>query len=183
MQVVEPITPDFTLEVVRDPTGCNTASGLRNRRPAPRGLGLPPSAAGGQSSLCDVVAIRCHAVHRQDRHALGRRSGHRPSGEHEHDGRRARAHTADAGAIGRAHASGSHKATFPGGAGPYPGFRAAAVCRAVILQPGGPLDEANGPSGLGPRAMAAGADGVLGNNTTRYVFPMEGKWHFLPKGK
>jgi hypothetical protein len=40
----------------------------------------------------------------------------------------------------------------------------------------GPLDEAGGPSGLGPRAMEKGADGALGNNTSRYVFPMEDKW-------
>jgi len=43
----------------------------------------------------------------------------------------------------------------------------------------GRLDEADGPPGLGPMAMARGSDGVLGNNTTRYVFPMGDAWHRL----
>ena len=46
----------------------------------------------------------------------------------------------------------------------------------------GELDEPGGPSGLGPRAMAAGNDGVLGNNTTRFVIPMEDAWADLPEG-
>ncbi len=47
---------------------------------------------------------------------------------------------------------------------------------------GGALDEAGGPSGLGPQNMANGRDGVLGNNTSNYVFPMEDKWSQLPAG-
>lgn len=47
---------------------------------------------------------------------------------------------------------------------------------------GGSLNEENGPSGIGPRAMANGSDGVLGNNITRFVFPMEDKWADLPQG-
>ncbi|MGA0934187.1 MAG: hypothetical protein ACO3R5_03500 [Pseudohongiellaceae bacterium] len=47
---------------------------------------------------------------------------------------------------------------------------------------GGTLVEENGPSGIGPQAMANGSDGVLGNNTTRFVFPMEDKWADLPEG-
>jgi hypothetical protein len=47
---------------------------------------------------------------------------------------------------------------------------------------GGTLDEPDGPSGLGPVAMAEGQDGVLGNNTTRFVIPMEDKWADLPAG-
>src|SRR5690606_14456954 len=47
----------------------------------------------------------------------------------------------------------------------------------------GRLDEPGGPSGLGPRAMERGEDGVLGNNTTRFVIPMENKWADLPEGR
>jgi hypothetical protein len=46
----------------------------------------------------------------------------------------------------------------------------------------GALNEAGGPSGLGPQGLAAGRDGVLGNNTTRFVIPMEDKWANLPVG-
>ncbi len=47
----------------------------------------------------------------------------------------------------------------------------------------GALNEPGGPSGLGPQAMAQGSDGVLGNNTTRFVIPMENKWADLPEGR
>ena len=46
----------------------------------------------------------------------------------------------------------------------------------------GALNEPGGPSGLGPQAMATGSDGVLGNNTTRFVIPMENKWANLSEG-
>jgi hypothetical protein len=36
----------------------------------------------------------------------------------------------------------------------------------------GSLVEPGGPPAFGPRSLAAGEAGVLGNNTTRYVFPM-----------
>jgi len=44
----------------------------------------------------------------------------------------------------------------------------------------GSLMEEGGPSGFGPRNMATGRDGVLGNNITNFVFPMEERWHDLP---
>ncbi len=45
----------------------------------------------------------------------------------------------------------------------------------------GSLVEPDGPPAFGPRNLAAGEAGVLGNNTTRYVFPMAGKWTTLPR--
>lgn len=44
----------------------------------------------------------------------------------------------------------------------------------------GALFEDGGPSGLGPQGMANGNDGLLGNNTSNFVFPMEDKWKELP---
>jgi len=41
---------------------------------------------------------------------------------------------------------------------------------------GGSLVEADGPAGFGPRNLAAGQKGVLGNNTTRWVFPVGDAW-------
>ncbi|HEY0963009.1 MAG TPA: hypothetical protein VGE69_11700 [Pseudomonadales bacterium] len=46
----------------------------------------------------------------------------------------------------------------------------------------GALREDGGPSGLGPQAMALGNDGLLGNNTSNFVFPMEDRWKDLPEG-
>jgi hypothetical protein len=45
----------------------------------------------------------------------------------------------------------------------------------------GSLVESDGPPAFGPRNLAAGDAGVLGNNTTRYVFPLNGKWLKLPR--
>jgi hypothetical protein len=43
----------------------------------------------------------------------------------------------------------------------------------------GQLDEPGGPPALGPMAMAQGADSKLGNNITNYVFPMGEVWSDL----
>jgi hypothetical protein len=51
----------------------------------------------------------------------------------------------------------------------------------VASTAGGSLVEPDGPPAFGPRNVAAGDAGVLGNNTTRYVFPMGGKWTRLPR--
>ena len=45
----------------------------------------------------------------------------------------------------------------------------------------GDLMEADGPPGLGVRNLAAGREGLLGNNITNYVVPLGGKWQQLPK--
>jgi hypothetical protein len=46
----------------------------------------------------------------------------------------------------------------------------------------GRLDEPAGPPALGPEAMERGEDGVLGNNTTRYVFPLGEVWQAASGG-
>mgnify|MGYP001172876560 FL=1 len=44
----------------------------------------------------------------------------------------------------------------------------------------GDLDEPNGPPGLGVLNVAAGREGLLGNNTTNFVIPMGEAWKDLP---
>ncbi|HET9863915.1 MAG TPA: hypothetical protein VFP37_10765 [Steroidobacteraceae bacterium] len=46
----------------------------------------------------------------------------------------------------------------------------------------GDLMEEGGPPGLGPRNLAAGREGLLGNNITHWVIPLGGKWKQLPQG-
>lgn len=46
----------------------------------------------------------------------------------------------------------------------------------------GALDEPAGPPALGPKAMAEGADSLLGNNTSNYIIPMGDVWKNLPRG-
>jgi hypothetical protein len=45
----------------------------------------------------------------------------------------------------------------------------------------GDLMEADGPPGLGVRNVAAGRDGLLGNNITNFVIPFADRWKQLPK--
>jgi hypothetical protein len=45
----------------------------------------------------------------------------------------------------------------------------------------GDLVEPNGPPALGPRALADGRTSVLGNNVTNYVFPMGDAWRDIPR--
>ncbi|HJR68606.1 MAG TPA: hypothetical protein VKA43_01055, partial [Gammaproteobacteria bacterium] len=40
----------------------------------------------------------------------------------------------------------------------------------------GDLTAPGGPPGFGPRNLAAAPEGVLGNNTTRFVFPLDTAW-------
>lgn len=47
----------------------------------------------------------------------------------------------------------------------------------------GMLYEVNGPSSFGPQSMQVGRDGLLGNNITNFIFPMENKWTNLQAGK
>jgi hypothetical protein len=45
----------------------------------------------------------------------------------------------------------------------------------------GSLIEPNGPPAFGPYNLARGREGVLGNNTSNYVFPMGDVWKSLPR--
>jgi hypothetical protein len=51
----------------------------------------------------------------------------------------------------------------------------------VARRDAGSLVEPDGPPAFGPRNLAADDAGVLGNNTTRYVFPLGGKWTHLSR--
>jgi hypothetical protein len=46
----------------------------------------------------------------------------------------------------------------------------------------GSLQEEGGPPSFGPIGLARGNDGLLGNNISNFVFPMEDKWKDLPEG-
>ncbi len=47
----------------------------------------------------------------------------------------------------------------------------------------GDLMEANGPPGLGVRNLAAGREGLLGNNITNFVIPLGDQWKRLPQSQ
>jgi hypothetical protein len=53
----------------------------------------------------------------------------------------------------------------------------------VTTHQAGSLIEADGPPAFGPMNLAKGEEGVLGNNTTRYVFPMGDAWKVAKPGE
>src|SRR5688572_21317561 len=175
------LDPEFTIEVVRDPSGCNTDGtyGLASanpsisvfRRPRPvantkytthQGFGVGPFIA--KSGLPTVTDP-----------ATGRPTSMNLMAD-------ARVPTL---AVQAADAAKTHlQAAAP--------LTAAQIARLVDFEnqvfvaqvtstAAGSLVEPGGPPAFGPRQLAAGAAGVLGNNTTRYVFPMDGKWTRLPR--
>jgi hypothetical protein len=77
------IDPEFTIEVVRDPTHCNTDPRYGLSSSNPTISVVPATAHGGQSEVRDCGRVRRRTVHRQERAAGGARSGNGCAGQHE----------------------------------------------------------------------------------------------------
>jgi hypothetical protein len=175
------VDPEFTLEVVRDPTGCNTDSkyGLTSatptvsvyRRPRPVANLKYVTAAGfgvGPFSLKDSQpAMRDPAT--------GKLVNMNMMAD-------AREPTLATQAVSAALTHLEMRAPPP----------AAVVERLLSFEKqiyaaqswdegAGDLTEPGGPPALGPAALAAGRTSVLGNNTTAYVFPIGDVWRSLPR--
>lgn len=171
-----PVTPEFTLEVVRDPTGCNShpvygVNGERGevsvyRRPRPAAnLRYVVSSRFGVSPFIGKTGMLA---------ALDPDTG-RPLNMNMMADARDVTLKAQAQSAARVHLQVAKPLT-PAQLAQIEAFELQLHAAQAWDNEAGALDEPGGPSGLGPRAMAAGADGVLGNNTTRFVFPMEDKW-------
>jgi hypothetical protein len=176
------IEPEFTLEVVRDPTGCNTdpvygIDGERHevsvyRRPRPAAnLRYVTSSRFGVSPFIGKTGMLA---------AIDPETGRPVNMNMMADAREPTLKTqAQSAAHGHLEVT---RALTPGQLEQIRLFELQLYAAQARSLGAGDLDEPGGPSGLGPRAMADGSDGVLGNNTTRYVFPMEDKWAELPEG-
>jgi hypothetical protein len=178
----KPLTPEFTLEVVRDPTECNThpeygVEGTRGevsvyRRPRPAAnlryvassrFGVTPFI--GKTGMLAAVDPETGRPLNMNMMADARESTLKQQAQAA-----AHAHLQIGRALTRAELD------------RVQAFELQLYAAQSWSSQGGALNEPGGPSGLGPQAMAAGSDGVLGNNTTRFVFPMEDKWAQLPAG-
>jgi hypothetical protein len=176
------VTPEFTLEVVRDPTGCNTdpvygIDGERGevsvyRRPRPAAnLRYVTSTGFGVSPFIGKTGMLA---------AVDPDTGEPVNMNMMAD---AREPTLKTQAQSAAHAH--MEVVAPLTAEQLErirDFELQLYAAQAFSDGAGALDDPDGPSGLGPRAMATGNDGVLGNNTTRFVIPMEEKWFDLPAG-
>ena len=175
------IDPEFTIEVVRDPSGCNTdrVYGLSSatpsisvfRRPRPvantkytahQGFGVSPFIAkSGMPTAVDPVTRR-------------------PTSMNLMSDARAPTLAVQADDAGRTHLQMQDGLT-PAQVARIVEFEGQVYVAQVSSSGAGSLIGPDGPPAFGPRKLAAGDAGVLGNNTTRYVFPMDGKWKQLPR--
>ena len=155
--------------------GLQHAPRLRPAVAAADRVRVPPAAPRREHEVPDAQQLRRRPVHRQERLAGRARSRHGLADEHEHDGRRA---GDDAeGASRRCGAHAPRAAARPRAATPCkassPSRRRSTPRRRATRRP---AISTGGPPGFGPRNLAAAPAGVLGNNTTRYVFPLGDAW-------
>lgn len=178
----QPITPEFTIEVVRDPTKCNSGpeygiNGTRKeisvyRRPRPAvNLRYVASSRFGSSAFIGKTGMLA---------AVDPETGKPVNMNMMADARESTLKT-QAQSAGRTHLQMSQPLTAAQ-LEQIQSFELQLYGAQSWSTLGGSLNEADGPSGIGPQAMANGNDGVLGNNTTRFVIPMEDKWANLPVG-
>jgi hypothetical protein len=176
------ITPEFTVEVVRDPTGCNTdpVYGIEGERGEVSVYRRPRAAANLRYVASSGFGVSPFIGKTGALAAIDPDTGRPVNMNMMAD---ARESTLKTQAQSAAH--GHLEVAQPLSAGQLDKIREFELqlyAAQVFSDGAGALDEPDGPSGLGPRAMATGADGVLGNNTTRFVIPMEEKWSELPDG-
>jgi hypothetical protein len=174
--------PDFSVEVVRDPTGCNTDAvyGLAGekqeisvyRRPRPAiNLRYVASAGFGVTPFIGKTGMLA---------SVDPETGLPVNMNMMADAREATLKTqAQSAALGHLQ---MQQPLTPEQLTQIRDFELQLFGAQRISHGAGALDEAGGPSGLGPVALQNGRDGLLGNNTSNYVFPMEDKWAALPAG-
>jgi hypothetical protein len=179
----KPIDPEITVEVVRDPTGCNThpVYGLQSLDPTISVYRRPRPAANTKYTTHENFGVLPFIGKNGLPTSRDPDTGHATSMNLMADARAPslRAQAADA-AAGHLEARGPlTKEQLDG----IVAFESQVYVAQAADRRAGNLVEPEGPSGFGPQAMLKGEAGVLGNNTTRWVFPMEDKWKSLPRGE
>jgi hypothetical protein len=176
------IEPEFTIEVVRDPTACNLDSvhGLRSANPSISVFRRPRPVANTKYTTHQNFGVGPFVTKNGTPTAIDPETGRPTSMNLMSD---ARAPTL---AMQARDAAKQHLQM----AGPLTSAQLARIVEfeqqvyaaQVVSTTAGSLVEPDGPPALGPRNLAAGDAGVLGNNTTRYIFPLAGKWKPGPTG-
>ena len=175
------VTPEFTIEVVRDPTGCNTSPvyGVNSPSPAISVYRRPRPVA----NLKYVTA---------DGFGVGRFIGKngQPTERDPETGKLVQMNMmADARELSlktqaRSAASGHLQLKNPLSAAQIEqiiAFESQVYAAQTYHNDAGELTEPAGPPALGPAALAQGRIGVLGNNTSNFVFPIGDVWKILPR--
>ncbi|MEO8255886.1 MAG: hypothetical protein ABI868_00935 [Acidobacteriota bacterium] len=175
------IDPEFTIEVVRDPSGCNTDPryGLQSASPSISVFRRPRAVANTKYTTHQNFGIGPFIGKNGMPTATDPLTGKPTSMNLMSDARAATlAVQAEDAAEKHLQITGTLSAAQ---IARITGFEAQVYVAQVASPGAGSLVEPDGPPAFGPRNLAAADAGVLGNNTTRYVFPMGGKWVQLPR--
>ncbi len=175
------VEPEFTLEVVRDPTGCNTHPeyGLKSATPTVSVYRRPRPAANLKYVTAAEFGVGPFSIKDAQPSARDPATGKLVNMNMMADAREPTL-TTQATSAALTHLEVPKPPT------------AAVLERIVSFESqiyaaeswhagAGDLTEPGGPPALGPAALAAGRTSVLGNNTTAYVFPIGDSWKKLPR--
>ena len=174
------IDPEFTIEVVRDPSGCNMDAvyGINSANPSISVFRRPRPVANTKYTTHQNFGVSPFIGKNGMPAATDPLTGKPTSMNLMSDARAptlavqaedaARSHLQIAGSLSAAQIARIVE------------FERQVYVAQVASTTAGSLVEADGPPAFGPRNLAAGDAGVLGNNTTRYVFPLGGKWAHMP---
>ncbi|MEO6185384.1 MAG: hypothetical protein ABIP38_09145 [Steroidobacteraceae bacterium] len=175
------IDPEFTLEVVRDPTGCNTNAtyGLAAANPKVSVYRRPRPLANTKFTTHENFGV-LPFIGKNGLPATRDPATGRPSVMNLMADARVPSLAVQAQDAAVNHLE-AHAPLTPAQVAAIVAVEGTIYVAQGSDQRAGNLEEPDGPSGLGPRAMQRGEAGVLGNNTTRWVIPMEEKWKSLPR--
>ena len=171
-----PIEPEFTIEVVRDPTGCNLdpVYGLRSATPSISVFRRPRPVANTKYTTHQNFGVGPFVTKNGMPTATDPATG-RPTSMNLMADARVPTLATQAQDAARQHLQVAGSLT-PAQLARIVEFEQQVYAAQVTSATAGSLVEADGPPAFRPRNLAAGDAGVLGNNTTRYVFPLGGKW-------
>ena len=176
-----PIEPEFTIEVVRDPSGCNTdpVYGLRSATPTISVFRRPRPVANTKYTTHQNFGVGPFVGKNGMPTAIDPDTG-RPTSMNLMADARVPTLAVQAADAASNHLQVAGRLTADQIAR-IVAFEGQVYTAQVTSHGAGSLVEPDGPPAFGPRNLAAGDAGVLGNNTTRFVFPLGGQWTRLPR--
>jgi hypothetical protein len=175
------VEPEFTIEVIRDSTGCNTHPeyGLTSSSPTVSVYRRPRPVANLKYVVADDFGVGPFIAKNGQPAARDPQSGKPLQMNMMADARETTlTGQAVSAAIGHLQTTSAPSAAQ---VQQIVAFERQVYAAQSRHREAGDLTEPGGPPALGPAALAAGRAAVLGNNTTNFVFPMGEVWKALPR--
>lgn len=179
----KPFEPEFDIEVVRDPGGCNTdpVYGLNSPNPTISVYRRPRVVANMEYVVHQNFGVSPF-VGKTGEPALRDPETGRPLNMNMMADARVVTLKSQMNDAARSHLEFAGRLT-PQQVARIEAFERQVYAAQVDMGSGGSLVEEDGPPGLGPYNLLRGARGVLGNNTTRWVIPMGDAWQAAKPGE